>query len=61
MSTYKTFRRSCLSFEDFAKARNITVDRGLTYDEARRRCAIFNENLSPRGKEKGTKLEFTQE
>ena len=57
---YKTFKRSARSLEEFAKARKITVDTGLTEDEARRACEKFNEGRSSRQIRRGTKLEYTR-
>lgn len=58
---YRTFKRSCKNWEQFARARKMTVDTGLTYEEAKRQCDQFNSNLTPAQKRKGTKMEFTQE
>jgi len=58
---YKTFKRSCRNWQQFATARKITVETGLTYDQARERCLEFNNNLTPAQKRKGTKLEFTEQ
>lgn len=59
--TYKTFLRSCTDWKSFAKARKITQDTGLTYEEAQRRCEQYNDNRTARQIKKGTKLEFTSE
>ncbi len=59
--TYKTFIRSCTSFATMAKARKITQDTGLCYEEARNRCDAYNANRTARQIAKGTKMEFTQE
>jgi hypothetical protein len=59
--TYKTFKRSATNWEQFASARKITVDRGLTLDEARRACEAFNKNRTSAQISRGTKLEFTAE
>ena len=56
---YKVFRRSALSFEQFASARKTTIERSLTLEEARRRCERENANLSDAEKRRGTKYEFT--
>lgn len=56
---YKTFKRSAMSWETFASARKITVETGLTYEQARERCAAYNANRTARQIRKGTKLEFT--
>lgn len=59
MNAYKTFKRSCINWKTFARARKITVDTGLTYEQARQQCEEFNANLTPAQKRKGTRLEFT--
>jgi hypothetical protein len=59
--TYKTFKRSCTNWKQFAKARKITVDTGLTYEEAQRRCDEYNDNRTPAQIRKGTKMEFIRE
>jgi hypothetical protein len=61
MDTYKTFKRSCATWKEFGSARKITVDRGLTAEEARRACKEFNDNRTPAQIRKDTKLEFTKE
>lgn len=61
MSTYRTFKRSCRNWQEFSKARKLTVDRGLTYDEAKRQCECNNEGLTSAQKRKGTKFEFESE
>ena len=61
MTTYKTFIRSCTNWQQFARARKITQERGLTYDQARDRCQQYNDNRNARQIRKGTKLEFTEE
>lgn len=61
MPTYKTFKRSCTNWDEFATARKITVDTGLTYEEAREACRELNENRNSRQIAAGTKLEFTEE
>lgn len=58
---YKTFKRSCRNWQEFARARKITVDTGLTIDEARRACDRFNDNRTAAQIRRGTKLEFTKE
>lgn len=58
---YKTFKRSVTDWKTFASARKITVDTGLTYDEALRQCERFNSNRSAAQIRRGTKLEFTKE
>lgn len=61
MTTYRTFKRSCTSFREFATARKITDRRGLTLAEARKRCDDFNDHRTPAQVTKGTKLEFERE
>ena len=61
MNTYKTFIRSCVDWKSYAKARKITQDTGLTYDEARNRCNEYNAHLTSRQIRKGTKMEFVRE
>jgi hypothetical protein len=59
--TYWTFIRSCRDWQSFARARKIVVDKGLTYDEAKRACDAYNSNLTARQRRHGTKMEFTAE
>jgi len=59
--SYRTFKRSANNFRQFSSARKITVDIGLTYEEARRQCARFNENRDARQIRNGTMMEFTVE
>ena len=54
MPTYYTFKRSAKNFKQFATARKIIVDRGLTMEEARRQCEQFNANRTPAQIRKGT-------
>ena len=56
---YKTFKRSAKNWEEFSKARKITEETGLTYEQARQRCEEFNNNRTSAQVRKGTKLEFT--
>lgn len=58
---YRTFKRSCTNWKEFANAPKITVDTGLTMEEARAQCQEFNENRTERQIEKGTKMEFEKE
>jgi hypothetical protein len=58
---YKTFLRSCTDWKSFFKARKITQDTGLSYEEAQRRCQEYEANRTPRQIRKGTKMEFTRE
>ena len=59
--TYKTFKRSCKNWEQFATARKITEETGLTYEQAQERCTEFNQNRTAAQIRRGTKLEFTAE
>jgi hypothetical protein len=59
MTYYKTFKRSATNFEQFAHARKVTEDTGLTYEQALERCEQFNNNRTTAQVRKGTKLEFT--
>lgn len=59
--TYRTFKRSATGWRSFGSARQITVDRGLTYSQARERCDKYNDNRTSAQKRKGTMLEFTKE
>lgn len=58
---YKVFKRSATNWEEFARARKITVATNLSGDEARAMCDKFNNNRTPVQIRKGTKLEFTSE
>lgn len=61
MDYYRTFKRSCRNWQEFASARKITEETGLTYEQARERCEAFNANRTTAQIRKGTKLEFTQQ
>jgi hypothetical protein len=56
---YRTFKRSCVNWAQFASARKMTEDTGLTYEQARQRCEDFNNNRTSAQIRKGTKMEFT--
>jgi hypothetical protein len=58
---YKTFKRSVTDWKSFARARKITVDTGLTRQEAYARCEQFNKNRTASQIRKGTKMEFTEQ
>ena len=60
MKRYKTFIRSAVNFEQFAKARKIPYDTNLTRDGAVAQCKQFNDNRTAAQIRKGTKLEFTE-
>lgn len=59
--SYYTFLRSARNFEEFSRAKKITQETGLTYDEARESCANFNDHRTDAEIEAGTKMEFTLE
>ena len=61
LKTYRTFKRSARNFDEFARARKITVDRRLSYSEARRACQEFNADLTPAQECRGLKMEFEAE
>ena len=56
---YRTFLRSCVDWKSFAKARKITQETGLTYEQALARCEAYNTSRNSRQIRKGTKMEFT--
>lgn len=60
MKRYRVFSRSARNFEEFATATKSTVALGVTYEEARRLCAEYNNNRTPEQIERGTKLEFEE-
>lgn len=59
--TYRTFIRSARNFAEFAKAKKVTRDTGLSQEEARRACDHYNKTRSPQQIAKGTKLEYEKE
>jgi hypothetical protein len=61
MVYYKTFKRSCTNWSQFASARKITEETGLTYEQALQRCDTYNDNRTTAQIRKGTKLEFTEQ
>lgn len=61
MTYYRTFKRSCTCWGQFASARKITEETGLTYEQAVQRCDQYNNNRTPAQIRKGTKLEFTSQ
>jgi len=61
MTTYRTFKRSCRNWQEFASARKLTQETGLTLEQAKQRCEDFNNNRTSAQVRKGTKLEFTME
>jgi hypothetical protein len=61
MTRYKTFIRSCTNWRQFAKARKITQETGLTYEQAKQRCVDYVLKRTRRQIRKGTMLEFMAE
>lgn len=61
MQTYRTFKRSCRNWREFASARKITESRGLSYERAREECEQFNKNRTPAQVRRGTRMEFESE
>jgi len=61
MTRYRTFKRSCRDWEEFSAARKITDMRGLTEEEAWKRCDKWNKNRTPAQVRAGTKLEYEKE
>lgn len=59
--TYRTFKRSCTNWQEFATARKITQNRGLSYERALEECDRFNDNRTAAQIRKGTKMEFERE
>ena len=55
---YRTFKRSATNFDEFSSARKLTVETGLTANQAREKCADYNDNRTPAQIAKGTKMEF---
>lgn len=58
---YRTFKRSCTNWKQFARARKITEDTGLTYEQALARCEAFNNSRTAAQIRRGTKLEFERQ
>jgi len=61
MTYYRTFKRSARNFQEFGRARKMTEETGLTYEQARQRCEEYNAARTAAQVRKGTKLEFTAE
>lgn len=61
MDTYRVFKRSARDFAEFAKARKVTVERGVSLEDARRMCKDYNDNRTSAQLRKGTKMEFEKE
>lgn len=61
MTKYHVFKRRARNWEEFSTVRKITIRRGLTYDEARRMCAEYNDNQNQTQIRNGTKMEFEAE
>jgi len=58
---YRTFKRSAKNWEQFARARKITVQTGLTYEQAREMCRDSNDNRTQQQIHNGTKMEFERQ
>jgi hypothetical protein len=58
---FRTFKRTCRNWRQYASARKMSDMAGLTYDEARRRCEYLNAMLTPQQKRRGTRYEFEQQ
>lgn len=61
MPTYRVFTRSVKSWEDFSTANKRTVQRGLSYHEARDMCQEGNNDRTNAQKNRGFKYEFETE
>lgn len=61
MTKYRVFKRRAGNWEEFLTACKIIIRRGLTYDEARRMCAEYNDNQNQTQIRIGTKMEFEAE
>ncbi len=60
MPKYYTFLRSARNWQEFASAEKQIVDENLPLAEAQTQCRWYNNNLSDKDKELGTKMEFTE-
>lgn len=58
---YRTYKLSSKNWKEFGSARKITVSTGLSFDQAREECDLFNKNRTSRQIAKGTFLEFEKE
>jgi hypothetical protein len=58
---YRTFKRSATNFKEFARARKIPDQYGLTGEQAVARCDSFNDNRTPAQIKRGTKMEFEKQ
>lgn len=58
---YRTFKRTCTNFEEFAKARKIHHRGNLTYEQAQEICRVYNGGRSPSQIKRGVKMEFERE
>ena len=61
MDTYRVFKRSARNFDEFARARKQTIERGLSYSDAQRICVQWNKERTPAQEKRGTKYEFERE
>jgi hypothetical protein len=56
---YRVFKRTCRNWEQFARARKITVQTGLSFSEARELCERSNAQRTPAQVAAGLKYEFS--
>ena len=61
MQTYTVFKRSARNFEEFANAKKLVLETGLSLKDARQACKDFNDNRTGPEVDAGTKLEFEGE
>ena len=61
MTTYRVFRRSCVNWTEFARARKTTIYTRLNYSTAHRMCRAYNDARTPRQVAKGTMYEMDVE
>ncbi len=59
--SYRVFKRSCTNWREFSSARKLTVERGLTAQEALEICDSYNDQRTARQIRMGTKCEFERE
>jgi len=55
---YRTFKRSCTNYPAFAKARKMTVSKGITLEQARNECEEYNKNRTAAQIRMGTMMGF---
>lgn len=61
MTTYRVFRRSCVNWTEFSRARKTTIRCSLSYSEARQMCRGYNFSRTPRQMANGTMYEMDVE